>query len=452
MTTSFEHLQQTARAEWDRLLTGDTPVVLVGTATCGRSAGALDTLSTLRDEMAGHGLACRFVEVGCLGPCYAEPLVTVHRPGEASVCFASVDKQGARRIAAWLAGGDLPTKLAFATMGPAHIPDVPDLMDTPMMKGQVRRILRNCGVVDPTNIHHSLARGAYTGLQRALELGRDASIARARAVGAARSRRCGLPGVAQVEVLHRGPGRHEVHRLQRGRGRPGRVHEPLVARRRSARRARGHAHRGSHHRRGRGVHLLPRGVPPGAGAARRGHRPGRGGGLPRSRRPGSRASLPHPREGGCGRVRLRRGDGADRVPGGSARHAAAASALPRGERALGAPHGHQQRGDARLRGAHLPARSRLVRRVRHREEQGHQDVRPGRQRAAAGAGRGAAGHDAAADDLRDRRRSHRRSTGSRPSRPAVPPAAACPRTSSTSRWTTSRSRRRERSWGPAASW
>ena len=87
---------------------GDTPVVLVGTATCGRSAGALDTLSALREEMAGHGLECRFVEVGCLGPCYAEPLVTVHRPGEATVCFASVDKQGARRIAAYLAGGDLP--------------------------------------------------------------------------------------------------------------------------------------------------------------------------------------------------------------------------------------------------------------------------------------------------------------------------------------------------------
>ena len=136
---------------------------------------------------------------------------------------------------------------------------------------------------------------------------------------------------------------------------------------------------------------------------------------------------------------------------GRARHAAAPSALPRGQRALGAPHGHQQRGDPRLRRAHLPARRRLVRRVRHREEQGHQDLRPGRQRAAAGAGRGAAGHDAAADDLRHRRRGRRRATGSRPSRPAVPPGAACPRTSSTSRWTTSRSRRRERSWGPAAS-
>ena len=273
----------------------------------------------------------------------------------------------------------------------------------------------------------------------------------ARAVGAARSRRRGLPGLAQVEVLHRGARRHQVHHLQRGRGRPGRVHEPLAARGRSARGARGDDHRRPHHRGRRGLHLLPRGVPAGAGAARRRHPPGRGGGLPRARRPGARPSLPDPREGGRGRVRLRRGDRADRVPRGAARHAAAASAVPRRQRALGTPHGHQQRGDPRLRGAHLPARRRLVRRVRHGEEQGHQDLRAGRQRPAAGAGRGPAGHDAAADDLRHRRRRRRASTGSRPSRPAVPPAAACPRTSSTSRWTTSRSRPRARSWAPAGS-
>ena len=168
MIAKFEQ----AREEWESLMGGDTPVVTVGTATCGRSAGALETLAVLREEAP----ACRFVEVGCLGPCYAEPLVTVHLPGQATVCFASVDKKGARRIAAYLTGGDLPQKLVFATTGSVRIPGIPDLMATPMMKGQVRRILRNCGVVDPGNINHSLARGAYIGLQRALELDRDELI------------------------------------------------------------------------------------------------------------------------------------------------------------------------------------------------------------------------------------------------------------------------------------
>ncbi|MHC4409536.1 MAG: NADH-ubiquinone oxidoreductase-F iron-sulfur binding region domain-containing protein [Planctomycetota bacterium] len=173
---NFGQAQRTAREEWDRLHSGDAPVISVGTATCGRSAGALDTLDVLRGELAGRDLACRFVEVGCLGPCYAEPLVTVSVPGKATVCFGSVDIRGARKIAAYVAGGDLPEELAFATIGPEPIDGIPDLMAAPMMKGQVRRILRNCGVVDPGNIHHSLARGAYSGLQRALALDTDARI------------------------------------------------------------------------------------------------------------------------------------------------------------------------------------------------------------------------------------------------------------------------------------
>jgi NADH-quinone oxidoreductase subunit F len=170
VTSSFEQMQQSAREAWEALGSGDAPVVTVGTATCGRSAGALETLAFLREEAAGRGVECQFVEVGCLGPCYAEPLVTVQRPGHATVCFASVDKLGARKIAAYLAGEELPRKYVFATTGEVRVPDVPDLMDTPMMKGQVRRVLRNCGVIDPGNIQHSLARGAYSGLQRALEL------------------------------------------------------------------------------------------------------------------------------------------------------------------------------------------------------------------------------------------------------------------------------------------
>jgi NADH-quinone oxidoreductase subunit F len=175
-STTFDQLRADAEQVWDALAASDVPVVSVGTATCGRSAGALETLEVLRAEMATRGLDCTFVEVGCLGPCYAEPLVTVQQPGGATVCFQSVDKMGAKRIATYLDGGELPRKYVFATIGDEQLPDVPDLMETPMMKGQVRRVLRNCGVIDPADIRHSLARGAYAGLQRALAMDSDARI------------------------------------------------------------------------------------------------------------------------------------------------------------------------------------------------------------------------------------------------------------------------------------
>jgi NADH:ubiquinone oxidoreductase subunit F (NADH-binding)/(2Fe-2S) ferredoxin len=173
---TFEELRQTATEAWDALIESDVPVVSVGTATCGRSAGALETLEVLRREAASRGVDCTFVEVGCLGPCYAEPLVTVQQPGGATVCFHSVDKLGAKRIADFLDGGELSAKYVFATTGEERLPDVPGLMETPMMRGQVRRVLRNCGVIDPGDIRHGLARGAYSGLQRALSMDTEARL------------------------------------------------------------------------------------------------------------------------------------------------------------------------------------------------------------------------------------------------------------------------------------
>ena len=52
-----------------------------------------------------------------------------------------------------------------------------------MIRRQERVILRNCGVIDPTQIDHAIARGAYTGLARALEMGSQAVIAEVTASG-----------------------------------------------------------------------------------------------------------------------------------------------------------------------------------------------------------------------------------------------------------------------------
>ena len=71
---------------------------------------------------------------------------------------------------------------------------------------------------------------------------------------------------------------------------------------------------------------------------------------------------PHRRRG----VRLRRGDGADRLDRGQARHAAPAAALPGREGPVGLPDADQQRRDVRQRPADHPQRRRLVRRHRHR--------------------------------------------------------------------------------------
>ena len=73
----------------------------------------------------------------------------------------------------------------------------------------------------------------------------------------------------------------------------------------------------------------------------------------------------------------------------------------------------------------------VVRQHRHREEQGHQGLRPGRRRQQHRPGRGADRHAAGRDHLRDRRRHPRRQAVQGRRSSAAPPAAASPSSTST---------------------
>ena len=74
-------LRTRADAVWSPLWDGASPTVWVGTATCGKAAGAEKVLEAFRKTTAGER-SWRVLEVGCIGHCYAEPLAIVrHQTG-----------------------------------------------------------------------------------------------------------------------------------------------------------------------------------------------------------------------------------------------------------------------------------------------------------------------------------------------------------------------------------
>ena len=165
----FEDIERRAREKWEALLRGDRPLISVGTATCGRSAGALDTLETLRRELKGRGIDANIIEVGCLGACYIEPIVFILKPGRPGIFYGEVTPERAvELIDGYLIGDNPLPDYAIGTVGDGTIEGIPELFSTPMFKHQVRRVLKNCGFIDPTDIDHYIANGGYKGLVRAL--------------------------------------------------------------------------------------------------------------------------------------------------------------------------------------------------------------------------------------------------------------------------------------------
>lgn len=170
--SSFASLQERAKVEWDAFSRPDRPRVLIGSATCGRAAGSLEVLKSFKVELAKRGFEAEttLAEVGCLGMCYAEVMVEVQGRDGKRVLYGGVDpRMVPRLVESHLVRGEPVLTRALAVVGSEPLDGVPAFEQLPMMRNQVRIILRNCGVIDPVNILHYIGRGGYSGLARALQ-------------------------------------------------------------------------------------------------------------------------------------------------------------------------------------------------------------------------------------------------------------------------------------------
>jgi len=171
----FQEIKQRADTEWKELWGGEKTLILIGTATCGRSAGALNTKKVFEDELTGRGFEANIIEVGCMGPCYAEPLILIIKPDNPGICYRNITPDKAKELVdnyITVDGDECDPMVDYAmgTIGNGAVENIPRLEDIPVFKPQVRRLFEKLGYIDPMNINHYIAYGGYSGLAKALEM------------------------------------------------------------------------------------------------------------------------------------------------------------------------------------------------------------------------------------------------------------------------------------------
>ena len=169
-TKKLDKRRKEAQKAWEAFENNQRPLIYVGAGSCGRAAGAMETWDAARETLDELGVKADFVEVGCIGPCYLEPLMDVKLPGKPRLSYANVTPSKARTILTSLFEKDeIPDRDLvgyFGDKSPGD--DFPRFWDHPMLKSQVRLVLRNCGIIDPNSIDHYLARDGYRALEKAL--------------------------------------------------------------------------------------------------------------------------------------------------------------------------------------------------------------------------------------------------------------------------------------------
>jgi NADH-quinone oxidoreductase subunit F len=169
VTQNFEDIRKRAESDWEGIWNGQIPVILVGTATCGRAAGALEVLQAIKDVLRKQNLNCLLFEVGCMGHCYAEPLVIIRKPGYSPICYGHVNPVLAENlIVNFILSDDPCFEFILGALEPNDL--IPSFSDFPRSKYEKRIILKNCGQINPEEIEHYIGNGGYESLVRAFQL------------------------------------------------------------------------------------------------------------------------------------------------------------------------------------------------------------------------------------------------------------------------------------------
>ncbi|MFC2036040.1 NADH-ubiquinone oxidoreductase-F iron-sulfur binding region domain-containing protein [Chloroflexota bacterium] len=220
IVATFQEIKNGAQSQWQELWNSGKPVVLVGTATCGRAAGALEVLQTLKAEIKKQNLDCPVIEVGCMGHCYAEPLVIISKSGYPPICYGHVNPVIAERLIRDIILGDDPCfEFVLGALGENDL--IPSFSDFPRARYEKKVILKNCGQIDPEQIDHYIANGGYAALVQALQIEPEWIIDEVRRSGLRGRGGAGFPTEQKCEICRNALGRPKYVICNGDEGDPG---------------------------------------------------------------------------------------------------------------------------------------------------------------------------------------------------------------------------------------
>jgi NADH-quinone oxidoreductase subunit F len=166
---AIDKRRRQAAAKWEEIQKNPVPFIYIGAASCGLAAGAAEAQEAVEKYLKKHKIKARIIRVGCIGPCYLEPLMDVQMPGQPRISYSNVRPSDVPIILESFFEKGEPAKSRLAGhFGNRDFNGMPRFFDMPMLKPQVRIVLRNCGVIDPEDLDHYLARDGYIGLEKCL--------------------------------------------------------------------------------------------------------------------------------------------------------------------------------------------------------------------------------------------------------------------------------------------
>lgn len=136
--------------------------VCCGTACT--ASGSSKVIKEMEEHASKKGIQVEIVKTGCQGMCQKGPVMNIE---PANIFYQKVRPDQAASLINFTFLGGMPFRQALFREDITAEP-IPEMLDVPFYKKQLRIALRNNGRIDPTNIYHYIAIGGYSALEKAL--------------------------------------------------------------------------------------------------------------------------------------------------------------------------------------------------------------------------------------------------------------------------------------------
>lgn len=144
------------------------PLIFIGMGTCGLAAGAGKVKEAIEKEISNSKIDVEIISTGCIGYCAKEPIVEVKLPGKPRTTYCEITYKDVPVLFQQTIKEKGIYQKKLLGSHAENNDGIPLLDELPFFKHQLRIVLENCGIIDPTSIDSYIAHGGFKGLDKAL--------------------------------------------------------------------------------------------------------------------------------------------------------------------------------------------------------------------------------------------------------------------------------------------
>jgi NADH-quinone oxidoreductase subunit F len=216
----FSAIYEEAKRRRNAFKEADIPKIHIGMATCGIASGAIETKNAFETVLAERKIEARIHTVGCIGHCYAEPVVIIDNPGFPPIFYHQVTPGKAKMLVKYfLEKGDPLFEHLLGAMEENDL--IPAVTDFPRFSQEKRVVMEKCGLIDPEDIYDYIAEGGYLTLVKALKLPPEDIITEVKNAGLRGRGGAGFPTGKKWELARTAKGQQKIVICNADEGDPG---------------------------------------------------------------------------------------------------------------------------------------------------------------------------------------------------------------------------------------